>query len=70
MFDGYKTYVFIENDEISPFKDTVHQVCVAHGGNNFMKAFKGQCGLLISHRRLLDRRCHNLLYYIRKTSII
>lgn len=40
MSDGYNAYVFIGNELRSArFKDTVHQVCVAHGRNNFVKAY-------------------------------
>ncbi len=39
--DGYKTigYVFIGNElKSAQFKDTVHQVCMSHAKNKFVKA--------------------------------
>ena len=44
MFDGYKAYVFI-GDELKSarFKDTIHQVCMSHAKNKFVKAYN-QCG--------------------------
>lgn len=40
MSDGYNAYVFI-GDELksSQFKDTMHQVCMSHARNTFVKAF-------------------------------
>lgn len=40
MSDGYNAYVFI-GDELKSarFKDTVHQVCMSHAKNKFVKAF-------------------------------
>ena len=40
MSDGYNAYVFI-GDELKSarFKDTVHQVCMSHARNKFVKAF-------------------------------
>ena len=40
MSDGYNAYVFI-GDELksAQFKDTVHQVCMSHANNKFVKAF-------------------------------
>lgn len=39
MSDGYNAYVFI-GDELksAQFKDTVHQVCISHAKNKFVKA--------------------------------
>ena len=39
MSDGYNAYVFI-GDELKSarFKDTIHQVCMSHGNNKFVKA--------------------------------
>ena len=39
MSDGYNAYVFI-GDELKSarFKDTIHQVCMAHARNKFVKA--------------------------------
>ena len=39
MYDGYNTYVFI-GDELksAQFKDTIHQVCMSHAKNKFVKA--------------------------------
>ena len=39
MSDGYTAYVFI-GDELksAQFKDTVHQVCMSHAKNKFVKA--------------------------------
>ena len=39
MPDGYNAYVFI-GDELksAQFKDTVHQVCMSHMNNKFVKA--------------------------------
>nr|WP_262892014.1 transposase [Phocaeicola intestinalis] len=39
MSDGYKAYVFI-GDELKSarFKDTIHQVCMSHAKNKFVKA--------------------------------
>ena len=44
MSDGYKAYVFI-GDELKSarFKDTIHQVCMSHAKNKFVKAYN-QCG--------------------------
>lgn len=40
MFDRYNAYVFIGNElKSARFKDTVHQVCLAHGRKNFVKAY-------------------------------
>ena len=40
MSDGYNAYVFI-GDELksAQFKDTIHQVCMSHAKNKFVKAF-------------------------------
>ena len=40
MSDGYKAYVFI-GDELKSarFKDTIHQVCMSHAKNRFVKAY-------------------------------
>ena len=39
MSDGYNAYVFIGNELNSGrFKDTVHQVCMSHAKNKFVKA--------------------------------
>ena len=40
MSDGYKAYVFI-GDELKSarFKDTIHQVCMSHAKNKFVKAY-------------------------------
>ena len=39
MSDGYNAYVFIGNELKSAwFKDTVHQVCMSHAKNKFVKA--------------------------------
>ena len=39
MFDGYNAYVFIGNElKSARFKDTVHQVCMSHAKNKFVKA--------------------------------
>ena len=39
MSDGYNAYVFI-GDELksAQFKDTIHQVCMSHANNKFVKA--------------------------------
>lgn len=39
MSDGYNAYVFI-GDELKSahFKDTIHQVCMSHANNKFVKA--------------------------------
>ena len=39
MSDGYNAYVFI-GDELksAQFKDTIHQVCMSHAKNKFVKA--------------------------------
>ena len=38
MSDGYNAYVFIGNDlKSARFKDTVHQVCMSHAKNKFVK---------------------------------
>lgn len=44
MSDGYNAYVFI-GDELksAKFKDTVHQVCMSHARNKFVKAFNQGC---------------------------
>lgn len=44
MSDGYNAYVFI-GDELKSarFKDTVHQVCMSHARNKFVKAFNQGC---------------------------
>lgn len=40
MSDGYNAYVFIGNElKSAHFKDTVHQVCMSHVRNKFVKAF-------------------------------
>ena len=40
MSERYNAYVFIGNElKSARFKDTAHQVCVAHGKNNFVKAW-------------------------------
>ena len=39
MSDGYNAYVFIGNElKSARFKDTVHQVCMSHAKNKFVKA--------------------------------
>ena len=39
MSDGYNAYVFIDNElKSARFKDTVHQVCMSHAKNKFVKA--------------------------------
>ena len=40
MSDGYNAYVFI-GDELKSarFKDTIHQVCMSHAKNKFVKAY-------------------------------
>ena len=39
MSDGYNAYVFIGNElKSAGFKDTVHQVCMSHANNKFVKA--------------------------------
>ena len=39
MSDGYNAYVFIGDEmKSAKFKDTVHQVCMAHARNRFVKA--------------------------------
>ena len=39
MSDGYNAYVFIGNElKLGRFKDTVHQVCMSHAKNKFVKA--------------------------------
>ena len=39
MSDGYNAYVFIGNElKSAQFKDTVHQVCMSHAKNKFVKA--------------------------------
>ena len=39
MSDGYNAYVFIGNElKSGRFKDTVHQVCMSHAKNKFVKA--------------------------------
>ena len=39
MSDGYNAYVFIGNElKSAQFKDTVHQVCMSHANNKFVKA--------------------------------
>ena len=39
MSDGYNAYVFIGDEmKSAKFKDTVHQVCMAHARNKFVKA--------------------------------
>ena len=39
MSDGYNAYVFIGNELKSVrFKDTIHQVCMSHANNKFVKA--------------------------------
>ena len=40
MSDGYKAYIFI-GDELKSarFKDTIHQVCMSHAKNRFVKAY-------------------------------
>ena len=39
MSDGYNAYVFIGNElKSGRFKDTVHQVCMSHANNKFVKA--------------------------------
>ena len=36
--DGYNAYVFIGNElKSAQFKDTVHQVCMSHAKNKFVK---------------------------------
>lgn len=39
MTDGYNAYVFIgDGMKSAKFKNTLHQVCMAHGKNKFVKA--------------------------------
>lgn len=39
MTDGYNAYVFIGNElKSAQFKDTIHQVCLSHADNKFVKA--------------------------------
>ena len=39
MSDGYNAYVFIGNElKSAQFKDTIHQVCMSHAKNKFVKA--------------------------------
>ena len=39
MSDGYNAYVFIGNElKSAQFKDTIHQVCMSHMNNKFVKA--------------------------------
>ena len=39
MSDGYNAYVFIGNElKSAHFKDTIHQVCMSHMNNKFVKA--------------------------------
>ena len=39
MSDGYNAYVFIGNElKSAQFKDTIHQVCMSHVNNKFVKA--------------------------------
>ena len=39
MSDGYNAYVFIGDDlKSARFKDTIHQVCMSHANNKFVKA--------------------------------
>ena len=39
MSDGYNAYVFIGNElKSARFKDTIHQVCMSHVNNKFVKA--------------------------------
>ena len=39
MSDGYNAYVFIGNElKSARFKDTIHQVCMSHANNKFVKA--------------------------------
>ena len=39
MSDGYNAYVFIGNElKSGRFIDTVHQVCMSHAKNKFVKA--------------------------------
>ena len=39
MTDGYNAYVFISDEmKSAKFKNTLHQVCMAHGKNKFVKA--------------------------------
>ena len=39
MSDGYNAYVFIGNElKSAQFKDTIHQVCMSHANNKFVKA--------------------------------
>ena len=44
MSDGYNAYVFI-GDELksAQFKDTIHQVCMSHAKNKFVKAINQGC---------------------------
>lgn len=39
MFDVYKTYVFIGNELKSAQFKEIHQVCMSHACNKFVKAF-------------------------------
>ncbi len=39
MSDGYNAYVFIDDElKSAQLKDTVHQVCMSHAKNKFVKA--------------------------------
>ena len=39
MTDGYNAYVFIGNElKSEQYKDTIHQVCMSHSNNKFVKA--------------------------------
>ena len=39
MTDGYNAYVFIGNElKSAQYKDTIHQVCMSHNNNKFVKA--------------------------------
>ncbi len=39
MTDGYNAYVFIGNElKSTQYKDTIHQVCMSHSNNKFVKA--------------------------------
>ena len=44
MSDGYNAYVFIGNElKSARFKDTIHQVCMSHVNNKFVKAGNQGC---------------------------
>ena len=52
MSDGYNAYVFIGNElKSARSKDTVHQVCMSHAKNKFVKA-SNQGGEPVSYTHL------------------